>query len=275
MTKASRGSKRWEAERAAWSVRYPWPVVVLAADPGEMAGASLVLPLAAVPKRRPGPALLSDASLTGCVGAGPAADTVCVWAREVRTYSRDVERCVEDAARFAHSCGLKLILAVEEWGRGGPLGIDSWIGLGEMRGAWKRAVILAADRYPDVIKISSCTVRVNMTTWRSHMLEETGDVGSTGRHIPFDSDGWKRAATRRCSQVYPALTIEGANAAEATLQGAYAIRSDELGRKLSPSLLKKSGMQAPPPRAKKAKTVPRKAEFEFLPMDEQDGDGIL
>lgn len=255
MGRPTRGTKRWVAEREAWRARPPWPCAVLAADPGERAGAALIVP-----------------SISG--GFGPGHLTHCVWAREVRTYTRDVERCVEDAAREAARLELLLVLIVEEWGRGGPLGIDSWIGLGEMRGAWRRTVVLAADKYPNTIRPSRCVARANMTTWRSHMIEETGDVDAAGRRRAFDPDGWKRAATRACSQIYPYLKLEGANAAEAALIGAYGLRSDEVGRKLPASLLRSRGLEAPPartardPRRKERLDAETRRVVEFLGLED-------
>lgn len=237
---SARGTKKWAAERAAWHARTPWPCLVLAVDPGIEAGASLVYPYR---------------------------DNVGVlWAREVKTYSRDVERCVNDAVCTAIRLSLRLMLSVEEWGRGGPLGIDTWIGLGEMRGAWKREYILAAPTSNGHIVPSTGVVRANMTTWRSYMIDETGDVDGDGKHQTFDSDGWKRAATRRCAELFPDLKIEGANAAESALQGAYAMRCDDVGARLSMRTLRAAGLERPAKkrRQKREPVAVRPREIEFL-----------
>lgn len=247
---SSRGSKRWLEERAAWHARTPWPCAVLAVDPGDEAGAALVLP-------------------------SPRGGIEILWAREVRTYSREIESCIGDAIIAAVDRSLRLMLVVEEWGRGGPLGIDTWIGLGEMRGAWRREYVLAAPASAGAIVPTTGVVRANVQTWRSFMIEETGEPGSDGKRQAFDTSGWKRAATRRCSELFPALRLEGANpalrleganAAEAVLIGAYAMRADEVGARLTQRSLREAGLERPErPRRKKRESVQvRRREIEIL-----------
>src|SRR5258706_9913646 len=120
-------AKRTRAElarRQAWWDRPAWPAVVLGVDPGRRAGAGIVLPTIVAGDRCGAPKLVS------------------VYAVDV--YSRGIETVLGNACHWAHTLDLPLILAIEDWGRGGPLGIDQWLGLGAARGHWERAAMLEA-----------------------------------------------------------------------------------------------------------------------------------
>lgn len=219
-----------QVERAAWWRRRPWPCVVLGVDPGAEAGTALL-----VPHRQSTRADTPEAE----------GGFQVLWAREVGTMSRQLEATIQEAAVEARARGLHLVVSLEDWGRGGKLGIKTWLGLGAAAGAWKRATLLAAaEDCGDVLTVSRSILQVQQATWRSWMVEESGDR-STGRFVPFDSEGWKRAATRACAAHFPYLQLEGANAAEAALLAAYTLRSDELGRLLPATYLKRHGFEPP------------------------------
>lgn len=158
-------------------------------------------------------------------------------AETVDPFTRSVEEIIEQTIEIAVARNMLVVLATEEWGRGGPLGIDQWIGLGERRGIWKRA-LRVTNHMPTKI------VHINARTWRSHMIDETGDR-SSGTFVAYDTDGWKRAATRVYTEVFDAPPpIETADAAEAALLGAYAIRSNEVLKVLGVRYLAAHGFEA-------------------------------
>ncbi len=208
MRARERAAEKRKEEHVAFFARDAWPVVVLSVDPGARAGASVIAPDTS---RRP-KVVLNEA---------------------IDTSSRGVEAMVQHGIAIARARSMMLMLAIEEWGRGGPLGIDQWIGLGERRGIWKREFLLLGSETdePSPVRQTDSILHVNARTWRSRMIFETGErVADTFR--PFDTDGWKRAATRTLAQLAPGLEITSADAAESALQGLYAIRSDELGKRL-------------------------------------------
>lgn len=218
----SRGSKKWLAEREAWRARRPWPVVTLNVDPGDDAGVTILAP--------------------GIGSLGPRVIEIGT----VDTYSRAVERWVDRAIAIARGAGLPLILVTESWGKGGPLGIDQWLGLGAMRGTWRREVMIRAGDASDVLTKSRSMLSIEMTTWRSFMIEETGGRDANGGFVRFEPEDWKRAATRTFVKLYPGVDIPDANAAESALLGSYAMRSDELGSMLPETFLRKRGFLEKP-----------------------------
>jgi hypothetical protein len=214
------------AARAAWWDRRAWPVVVLGVDPGNsVAGAGLSVP------RTTGPDLL--------------------WARNVDPFTREIERVFDDALEVADDLGYDLVVAIETWGRGGPMGLEAWIGLGAAKGYWKRETLLrcAEDNTGRLVK-SRCLLDVNMRTWRSFMHDEHGTKvphptkPGQFKHVPYDEEGWKKAATRMLADLCPTVRVDGADAAEAGLVALYAHRSDELGKKLPKTLLRDHGFAA-------------------------------
>lgn len=210
-----------QSERVAWWKRRPWPAVVLGADPAEKAGGAILVP------RENGPHV--------------------VEAREILTTSRGLEAFIMHAVEVARAEGLPLVAALETWNSGGRLGIKTWLGLGAAAGAWKRVLELAArEDCGDVLTVSRSIVEVPQVRWRSWMVEESG-VQEAGKYRPFNSEEWKAAALRACAEHFTDVPLEGVNAAEALLVGAYVARSDELGRLLPATLLARHGYGLPPP----------------------------
>ena len=207
-----RAAEKRRAERAEFFARPALPVVVLSVDPGTKAGATIVVP---------DPSTWAPAVAL----SGP-----------VDSMTREPESVIKAAIEIARARRMRLYLVTEEWGRGGPLGIDQWIGLGERRGIWKREFRLLGQEVEDSPIRSDASLHVNARTWRSRMIFETGERVS-GSFRPFDTDGWKRAASRTLLELVPGAVIESADAAESALQGLYAIRSDELRKKLGPRYL--------------------------------------
>lgn len=151
------------------------------------------------------------------------------WVRDVNTDTLELEACIEDARTAARSARLPLVVAIEEWGKGGPLGIDQWLGLGAAAGAWKRAALLAADRYAPTIVRSRATIRVGQRTWRSAMIEEAGTRNAEGKFRAYDTRGWKQAATRRVLELFGhRFGALSADAAEAVLLAHYATRDQRI-----------------------------------------------
>lgn len=201
----SNRTKAEQEERRRWWERKPLPVAVLGVDPGERAGAALHLPKAGV-----------------------------LWSRQVETNTRQLEQALEQALRDAWTAGCsRLLMVIEEWGRGGKMGIDQWLGLGAALGAWRRtAALLVAecgDPWAQLLTKTRSTVRVPMVTWRSHMFEVFGAYAG-GKYRPFKSADWKEQAVRRCAELFPAMTFDGPDAAEAALIAYYGARSDEAGK---------------------------------------------
>jgi len=232
-----------EAERAAWRVRRPWPIALLGVDPGtEVAGAGLVLP---------------DAT-------GEEPDLR--WVRSIDPYSLEIESAIDDACDAARARGVGLAFVLEEWGQGGPMGIESWLGLGAARGHWKRAAMLAAlGRHSDVLVPSRLFTYAHIQTWRSWMDVPPGTWDAAGKFAHHDPEGWKKAATTRLAALYPKVRIDSADAAEAGLIALYGCRSDDVGRKLPKRLLAGAGIDEPPPRVKKAKKPAKPKTVEVLP----------
>lgn len=217
---AKKSKKRLLAERRWWR-RTPWPAIVLAIDPGREAGAAIFGPF----------------------------DPVVF---EVDIFTRDVEGIVELAAELALKHRLPLVLALEEWGKGGPLGIDQWIGLGESRGAWRRAFIIYCRENAEKegrigLFVKTRIILVPQTRWRSVVVEETGFIHPVMGWRPFATEEWKEAATRSIATRIPGIDVDGKpNAAEAACLGLYVVRSDELGKMLPATFLASHGLTYPP-----------------------------
>lgn len=212
-----------EAERAAWRARRPWPIGVLGVDPGtEVAGAGLVLP---------------DQAFE---------DPVLHWARSIDPYSLELERAVDDAATAARARGLGLVLVLEEWGTGGPMGIDSWLGLGAARGHWLRAARLAVARHPEVLVASRLYCYAHMQTWRSWMDVPAVVLDEQGRTLRRNEpEDWKKHATRRLAELCPRVRLDSADAAEGGLIALFGSRFDAVGKHLPKRLLAAHGMERP------------------------------
>jgi hypothetical protein len=212
-----RAAEKRRAEHAAFFARPALPCVVLSVDPGLRAGATIIAP--------------DPSSWAPAIALSGPVDSM----------SREPEAVIRTAITIAQTRRMRLYLVTEEWGRGGPLGIDQWLGLGERRGIWKREFRLIGAETEDSPIRGDSSFHVNARTWRSRMIFETGERVS-GTFRPFDTDGWKRAATRSLLALAPDSVIESADAAESALQGLYAIRSDELRKKLGPRYLKQWGV---------------------------------
>lgn len=212
-----------EAERAAWRARRPWPTAVLGVDPGtEIGGAGLVLP-----------------DLAG-------EDPVLHWARSIDPYTLQIEQALEDAVAAARARALGLVLVLEEWGTGGPMGIDSWLGLGAARGHWIRAARLACSRHPDVLVASRLYCYAHMQTWRSWMDVPAIVVDAEGNTLRRNEpEDWKRHATTRLAQLAPKVRIDSADAAEGGLIALFGSRFDAVGKKLPQRLLARHGLERP------------------------------
>lgn len=147
------------------------------------------------------------------------------WARTVQTDSLELEQCLDDAVKAARDARLHLVLALEDWGKGGPLGIEQWLGLGAAAGAWKRGAMLIADRARPIIVRSRAVVRVNQRTWRSAIIPEAGTRDANGRFKPYDTKGWKAASQARVLELFGhRLGVVSSDAAEAALLTYYASR---------------------------------------------------
>lgn len=229
-----------QLERAAFWKRKCWPCVVLSVDSGATAGGTILLPAEDMVRMEDGPFIHRTA--------------------EIDSSTRDLENFIEEAVCVAREVKLPLVLVSETWNSGGRLGIDAWMGLGAEAGHWKRAFLLAArEGCDDVINVSRPVLRIPQVRWRSWMMETHGvyepDPKKPGekKYRPFNTDEWKRAATRTCSEMFPELKLNGANEAESVLMGVFAMRSDELGRLLPSKLLQEYGVPPPPPAPEKKK----------------------
>jgi len=239
----------------AWKLAPVSRRVVLGIDPGERAGASLLV--------------------------YTAHGVDLVFCREVDTNSTQLEDALAEAFYVALRAGVKLTIAVEEWGRGGPLGLEQWIGLGMHVGAWKRAAILKADNgAAAAFSKSSGFIRVGMSSWRAALLPGVAADAKRAKSKER-SEVWKRAATRRVLEIWPALNPRhfGANAAESALIGLYAMRDVDAGEaaakaaKVAARAERKSKPKTSKPRAKRD-TIPapakprtrRRVEIERLPL---------
>lgn len=220
-------TKKAQAERAAWWARRPWPIGILGIDPGsKVSGAALVVPDEAFEK----PWL--------------------AFVRDVDPMTRELEHVLREAVSVCRGRGLELHLVLEEWGAGGPLGIDSWLGLGAARGHWMRAAHLMGARGGDgegVLCPASRLCSYALTQrWRSWMDVPvvTYDV-DTGENRRNEPDDWKRHATRRVSELAPHVQLSTADGAEAALIGLYGSRCDDVGKKLPMRLLERHGLTRP------------------------------
>lgn len=206
---------------ATWWDRGPYPMVALAVDPGEAAGAAI-----------------------GVCGPG---DIDLRHAAPVETYTRNaVEYVVQKAVDIATVEGLPLVAFLEDWGAGGPRGLSQWIGLGEARGPWRRQLIIAAREH-NVLTLSRIQ-KVTQNRWRSRVIEETGArelVAGKEKWRPFTPAEWKTAARSTAMDYFmDHPEPPGEDAAEATCQLVYAARSDEALKALGKRYLKKAGIPA-------------------------------
>lgn len=218
--------------------------LVLGVDPGEECGASLIV--------------VDDAGVTSVR-----------WSREIQTNTIALEYALRDALELARSMRVKLTIAAEEWGRGGPLGLDQWIGLGAHVGAWRRAAALEhAAGWSDAYAKSNGFVRVGMSSWRAALLPGVAAIVKTKK--PRDrSDEWKRQASARVLALFPDIDVKrfGPNAAESVLIGVYATRDFVEGERVA---IEKKPARKKPERKPKPSQAPatgiRRRKVEVLPL---------
>lgn len=133
-----------------------------------------------------------------------------------------VSAIVADAFNEARNLEVDVVLACETWGAGGIMGINSWLGLGEARGVWKSAFLARGGTRKRII-------HVNMNEWRGAMILETGTRDETGKHVRFDTDEWKRQATRTLAELTEhRVEIPSADAGEAGCIALHAARMPEV-----------------------------------------------
>ena len=226
--------------RSAWYNRRPWPAIVLSVDSGATSGASLV-------ESHP-----DGASL--------------LHAETIDINTTRIEALIEMGIAAARRTKTPLVMSLEDWGKGGPLGIAQWIGMGAARGVWRRAFHVAThgltDRCGRITLFSANRVlHVTATRWRSYLIQTSGRHVN-GKFVRFDSEGWKAAAIATVPTLFPAAwpIFEpdggpmGGDSAEAICQSYYVTRSDELGAALPPSYLARFGMSYPvKPRTRRKK----------------------
>jgi hypothetical protein len=197
----------------AWLAQPVNQCAVLGIDSGDDAGVSLWVPGAGGPR--------------------------CLWTRAVKTNTRALEAALEDAVREARARNLRLVLYAEEWGAGGPLGIDQWLGLGAAIGAWKRAAILLCETARPTIVPSRLMCRVLQVTWRSDLGMPFGTYVDVGKKKPVfvrhDAEGWKKAANARVFEMFGHIESFDTNAAEAMLIGYHGMRSPAVFNLMNPS----------------------------------------
>lgn len=209
-----------EEALASWWNREPFPAVILAVDPGKKAGASIII-------------------------SKPRQGLFLAFCSPIDTFTRQVEATFTTAIRLARECDLYLVLVLEEWGRGGPLGIDQWIGLGEARGAWRREFILRCNEETSPRLIQSKIMTTSQSRWRSRVIPETGDR-SSGTFKAFTPEQWKEAAHRAALDYFPSDWVPPLDASESACIGVYAARSDELGKLIGKRELKRYGLEFSP-----------------------------
>jgi hypothetical protein len=204
-----------------WWDREPWPAIILAVDPGKVAGASILYS-----RPREGVSMLRTES--------------------VDTYGgRQIEELVGHASDIADDEELMLVLALETWGAGGRLGITQWLGLGETRGPWRREFMLQCEEHDSPYLVKSKLCLVQMPRWRSRVIEATGDR-STGKFVRFTPDQWKEEAHKTALEAFPDEWVPPLDAAESACIGYYGARSDEIGKLLPKRYLKRFGLDFSP-----------------------------
>lgn len=202
---------------AAWWSRVPWPCVILSVDPGAAAGASIIVS-----------------------GAGGLKLYAC---EAVDLYDPHpvIESVVKRACDCARHYSLPLVGVLEDWGRGGPRGLAQWIGLGEARGPWRRALIQRTKEAIPAITMPRI-ILARQTRWRSMVIPETGRINAAGKWEPFGPDGWKAIAKATASDYFLESYVPPEDAAESACMGAYAARSDAVGKALGSRHLKHFGL---------------------------------
>lgn len=199
--------KQRRLAKAAWRARRPHDVVVLAIDPGEVCGVAV---------------------LEGTSASADFPLPVPIYVEDISSWTTLVEDAVDLAVTRAELAKCPVVLVTEKFGKGGPLGLDQWMGLGGWVMVWRRAWRLYCDAYREPVvparpgrwKIAAHQrqMRVMTSTWRSGMFDE------------WHNGEWKGAAQRRL------LELSGVqappNAAEAALMGMYVSKTEAMGELL-------------------------------------------
>lgn len=203
---------------AAWLDRKPWPCVILSVDPGAAAGASIIV---SDPRR--------GLELYACE------------AIDLYDPHPVLESFVKRACDASRNRQLPLVGVLEDWGRGGPRGLAQWIGLGEARGPWRRALIMRTkEAIPAITQGRILLAR--QTRWRSLVIPETGRIDAAGKWEPFGPEGWKAIAKTTATDHFPDAFVPPEDAAESACLGVYAARSDAVGKALGKLHLKRFGL---------------------------------
>jgi len=153
--------------------------------------------------------------------------------------TRDLELVVEHAVDLAEQYSLPLIAMLETWGRGGPLGLDQWIGLGEARGPWRRELRIRC-KDTDALTLKRILL-ASQSRWRSLVVTETGGEVD-GEWVAFDPPGWKLAAKRAAEAHFVDAYVPPDDAAESACIVVYASRSDAAAEALGARYLAKRGV---------------------------------
>jgi len=191
----------------AWQCSSVVRRLVLGIDPGDAAGASLVL--------------------------AEGDELRLLFCREVETLSRGVERTLAEAAEHAYEHDIALSFAIESWGSGGERSLESWIGLGAAMGAWTRAIALMKGELPP---LRGDVRRALMASWRAALLPGTHAEARAAGGGKRSQAVWKRAATAKVAELFPGAPIPGSNAAEAALIALYDTRDIAAGEAVAKTL---------------------------------------
>jgi hypothetical protein len=199
-----------------WWDRPLWPAIIIAVDSGKSAGVTIIKSVTS-----------SGIELIRC--------------SNIDTYSRDIEMVVREGIQEAIFNEMYAIMVLETWGRGGKLGINQWIGLGETRGPWKREFKIICKELASKYASGKKVIQVAQNTWRSKVIKETG-YRTDSKFSRFNSGQWKDVAHNTALKIYSGDWIPPNDAAESACIAAYASRCVEIGKLLPRTYLKKFGL---------------------------------
>lgn len=151
------------------------------------------------------------------------------WGELAASNATGIDAVLLQACELASRTKLPLVVLGEEWGRGGPLGMSQWQGLGGAWTAWKHGCDRARDKGLPVV--SSRVMRVLQRTWRSAFGL------NLGRELV------KAYAVRAAkSRVGVQLELDQHDIAEALLIGLWGSKSGEVGERLPEKVMKRRGL---------------------------------
>lgn len=214
MTKVE--DRRLALER--WWNRGPWPCVILAVDTGQISGVTVA-------------------------ASTPEDGQAVLMCKAIDVYEPGgIEDCILTAVAEARTWKLPVAVMFEDWGRGG-LTMDAFVGMGEKRGMWRRAIILEAHRRKredragwDTLNASRI-LHVAQATWRSRVIPESGVRNAEGVWRKFNPDEWKVQAKKTAETHFPETLIPPLDAAESACMAVFAARSDGVLRVLPKKVL--------------------------------------